>query len=254
MLAKIINKIRASIAQRELSKLPAFQVGREAIQFYWTGDSETTAGFSSDFVRREAEKMADEVIRIATSPDPRMANRERLAAQVTEYAAFLVLILDPAVPDPNKLRGRPGITGELSAHLLDLMDKDEGLREFMHGIDRPSSAEDASAIVHARFRVVHAWTHLFQMLRTAFDDLNHAEGKDWFRPFVAAMCAWRENIYRSNSGMPPSLPLLVTLCLSGWAECVTANVRYPDLEWHDRWKRTEKSEEEANLVSQLLAP
>jgi hypothetical protein len=175
-----------------------------------------------------------------------MANREQLAAQVFEYAKLQALVLNPEPsPDPTGLRGQPGITGELRAHALELVKKDKDLQEFMHGIDEPKGLDDVLSIFDARYRVIFAWAHVFHLLRVAFDDTNPAAGKDWFKPFVAVMCAWHEHHLRRTLGLPHSLPGsdsdadIASLALSGFLECVTSEARYPDLEWRQRLQKVE---------------
>lgn len=78
------------------------------------------------------------------------------------------------------------------------------------------------------------------MLRFAFDDVNHAEGKDWFKSFIAAECAWQEYRYRELLGMPPTFegPKSETwekaLKMSFFMQCVLEGARFPDLEWRER--------------------
>ena len=91
MLGKLINKIKTGVAVHQLNQLPAIQYGRQAIEDYWTGNREITKDFSAQMVTAQAEKMMNELIGIATSPDPRMANREKLTSCVIEYAQFQVL-------------------------------------------------------------------------------------------------------------------------------------------------------------------
>lgn len=194
MLGKLLEKVRTSIAIHRLNEMPAIQYGRQAIDTYWTGNRELITDFSEQLVKNHAEKMMEEVIKVATGPDPRMANREKLTNCIIEYAQFQVLVIDLSpTEDPTGLRGQPGITGELKARLFELAQKDKTLREFMYALDTPKDWDDVWNPVLMRYRLVFAWTHVFHTLRLAFDDLNRAEGKDWFRPYLATMCAWQEH-------------------------------------------------------------
>ena len=151
------------------------------------------------------------------------------------------MVIDPPpAEDLTGLRGQLGITGELKAHLLELAKKDKGLREFMHAFPTPKNVDDVWNPVRGRYLVVGAWAHLYQMLRFAFDDVNHAEGKDWFKLFVAAMCAWQEYEYRESLGMPPALEGSKTeswkkaMKMGAFMEFVLEGTRFPDLEWQER--------------------
>ncbi len=216
-------------------------IGRTAIETCWTGNHEVSKDFSDQFVKRVAEEMIEEVAKVVTSPDPRMANRERLTSCVIELAQFQVLVIDPPpAEDPTGLRGQPGITGELKAHLLELAQKDKGLREFMHAFPTPKSVDDVWNPVLGQYRINYAWTTVYHTLRLAFDDLNHAEGKDWFRPFVSAMCAWQEYLYRELLGMPPAFEGPETeaskkaMKMCYFSDFVLEGARFPDLEWCER--------------------
>lgn len=243
LLWKLIERFVSSPAVPQISEemKTTLDIGRTAIEKYWTGSQEVRKIFSDQFVKRIAEKMREEVVKVATSPNPWMTNREQLTSCVIELAQFQVLIIEPPpTEDLTGLRGQPGITGELMAHLLELIERDKGLREFMHAFPIPKSEEDAWKTVWGRCRIVAAWAHVYQMLRFAFDDVNHAEGRDWFKPFVAAECAWQEYQYRKLLGMPPALggpeeeTLKKALKMSLFMECVLEGARFPDLEWRER--------------------
>ena len=243
LLWKLIERFVAGPAVPQINDemKTALDIGRTAIETYWTGNHDVIKVFSDQFVKRIAEKMREEVIKVATSPDARMANRERLVSCVMELAQFQVLIIDPPpAEDPTGLRGQPGITGELKAHLLELAQKDKKLREFMHAFPTPKNAEDAWNTMWGQYRIVVAWAYVHQMLRFAFDDVNHAEEKDWFKPFVAAECAWQEYQYRELLDMPPALEggesevWKIALKMSFFSQCVLEGARLPDLEWRER--------------------
>lgn len=165
MLGKLFERIRTSIAIHRLNEMPAIQYGRRAIDTYWTGNREITKDSSEQMVKRQAEKMMEEVIKVANAPDPRMANRENLTNWILECAQFQVLVIDPPPAEgPTGLRGQPGITGELKARLFELAQKDKTLREFMHAFDTPKDWDDVWDPVLMRYRMAFAWTHVFQSL------------------------------------------------------------------------------------------
>lgn len=142
--------------------------------------------------------------------------------------------------------------------MLELAKKDKGLREFMHAFPTPKNVDDVWNPVRGRYRIVDAWAHLYQMLRFAFDDVNLAEGKDWFKPFVAAMCAWQECEYRELLGMPPALEGPKTeswkkaMKMAAFMEFVLEGSRFPDLEWQERGDEIVK-EQFRETMSRLMA-
>lgn len=258
---KLIERFVAGPATPQISydMKATLDIGRTAIETHWTGNHEVIKVFSDQFVKHHSEEMMEEVVKVATSSDPRMANRERLTSCVIELAQFQVLIIDPPpAEDPTGLRGQPGITGELKAHLLELAQKDKKLLEFMHAFPIPKNADDVWNPVWGRYRVVGAWTHVYQMLRFAFDDVNHAEGKDWFKPFVAAMCAHKEHEYRELLDMSPAFQGPKTeawkkaMKMGYFMEFVLNGARFPDLEWQERADAMVE-EQFKEAISRLLA-
>lgn len=238
MLGKIIEKINAHIVAYRLKQVPAIRIGRTSIMQYWKENPEVIRNFTKEVVDSAAANMMEDVIRVATSPDPRMANRKALADCVCEYAAWQVLIIEPPpTPDVTGLRGKPGITGELKAHLAELAEKDKHLQESLYEIDGPIDRNDLQSIMVHRNRVLWTWTQVYSQIRTVFDDLNRVKGKDWVEPFIAAMCAWHEYLYRALLGMPQVLgnsevdTFIHASSLSRFLDIVMSGVQYPDLEW-----------------------
>jgi len=240
MLGKIINKARTKYAVHRLNKMPTIQYGSKAIDTYWTGNHEIIKDFSVEFIEERGEYLMGEVIKIATSSDPKMVNREKLTNHVISYAQLQVLVIPPPpAEDQTGLRGQPGITGELKSRLLDLAQKDKTLREFMHGYDTPRTWDDVWNPVLLEYRWRNACINVFNQVRLAFDDVNFEKEKDWFKPFVAAMCASQEHHYRMSIGMPPSLPYsedemgatMYAVAMSTFSYRVMEGIRYPDIEW-----------------------
>jgi hypothetical protein len=249
MLSAIIDRVKSNLAIRQLRKLPAVATGRVLIEQAWTNKHEVIKDFTPEFVRRQAEKMMEEVVKIAVSADPRMANRTALADCVCEFARFQVLVIDPPpADDQTGLRGQLGITGELKPRLYELYQADKSLQEFLHGLDEPPKKwDDVWNPVLARFRMCHAWTHVFGALRLVFEDSNPASHKDWFRPFIAAMCGFQESTYRRSLGLPCAFgddfsADLKPLMLSTFTNCVLDGSRYPDLEWNNRMAEVERGD------------
>jgi hypothetical protein len=217
------------------------QVGRLAIERNWTHNTSVTQGFTERAIALQTENMMAGLTKVSSSPDPRMENRELLSEAVIEYAKLQVLLLDPyPMPDPTGFRGRPGITGELKSHLLELVDKDEYLRELLRELDSPKKLADVSDVILIRYRLMYAWTNVLQSLRLPLEDANLQDGKDWFRPYLAAICAWEEHQYRELIGMAPSLDDsdgdggMRARTMSLFVNYVTEGVRDPLATWQER--------------------
>jgi hypothetical protein len=245
MLRKLLDAVKGSVGG---SQSKGILIGRQGVAQYWTGNHEVTKDFTKEMIKDTAAQMMEEVAKVDNSADPRMANRKIFAKCVLNYAQFQVLIIDaPPAQDATGLRGKPGITGELKPHLMELADKDKSLREYLHGLPLavPLVRNEVWDAVLFRFRVMYAWAHVFHLLRAAYGDYNAAPGKDWFQPFVIAMCANQEHQYRQCLGLPPALVEAdfdadaQALIMSGFYNCVMSGARYPDLEWQDRLQRIE---------------
>jgi hypothetical protein len=258
MLGWLVEKMRTAHAIRTLRRDPLIQLARTAIAAAWT--AEVCKDFSPEFVQRQRGKMMEEAIRIAVAPDRRMANRERLVACVLEFAQFQVLVLPPEGEEikSGELRGQPGITGELKGHLLELARKDKRLQEFMHGFGNFSTWDEVWDAVLIRYRMCWAWAHFHQSLRSAVNDVNRAPGKDWYRPFVAAMCAWEEHHFRRAIELPPALGKgkvdaeLEALAYGTFLKSVTNGERYPDLDWRRFMESLETSNSDSSRWDRLL--
>ncbi|MGA7411057.1 MAG: hypothetical protein WBW33_11265 [Bryobacteraceae bacterium] len=160
--------------------------------------------FPPAFVKNAAEEMMEAVLKVAVSPDPRMANRERLTNYVLRKAQWQVLLIDPyPADDPTGLRGQPGITGGLKVKLLEVAQKDKDLKECLYGLGAdPLNLDDVEETVFFRYRLDHAWANIFDRLRDVYNDTNPATSKDWVRPYFTAMCGWEEIQFRETLRMP----------------------------------------------------
>lgn len=118
--------------------------------------------------------------------------------------------------------------------LFEIYQVSKYLQELLHGIgDTPKDWDDVWYPVLSRYLQVRGMTHVFHGLRSVFDDVNRAPGKDWFKPFLAAMCGWAEDQYREALGVPEVLPFLKPVQLCMFAQFVERGDQYPDLEWND---------------------
>ena len=152
---------------------------------------------------RLAREMYLEINRICNATNPAATCREQLVATMLWVASFQVLVIPPA-PEKDKsgLRGQPGVTGELGAHLEPLCRVDDELRSLVH---EQSDAEDAEALYRLiERRYWEAWWLLATLdaTRKALGD----ERDDWFYPFLHAACARQEHAYRWALELPPAFP------------------------------------------------
>ena len=98
----------------------------------------------SDFIDEDrrsklARELYLEIVGICNTTDPKTTCREQLVATMLWVASFQVLVIPPAPEeDVSGLRGEPGITGELRAHLVDICRRNDELRSEIHKQNRRS--------------------------------------------------------------------------------------------------------------------
>src|SRR5436309_161836 len=161
----------------------------------------------------------------------------------TEMAKYQVLVL-PSQSDSEEeitgLRGEPGITGELKAHLQEIAQKDKTIREFAAALDNPSPEELFDACLF-KYWVSGFLANLFQSTRVALGDYHPSVDKDWYRPFVAAICAWEEYNFRRAIGLPDVLATqdglgsMAALKYSIYANIVMSGTKYPNFESEEEY-------------------
>lgn len=249
MLSNVLRKLFTLSRGSTTKESTAIKFGRDAIRDYWTNNRDVSGSFSGSDIETFSAKLMDEVVKIASSPDPRMSNREKLASYVFDYSKFQVLLLKaPPDEDVTGLRGQPGITGELKAHCVELFERDKDLRSLLETGEGTLNQQNVLAAADTGYRLAFAGSHVFHLLRSAFADANVDPdcSRDWFRPFVAIMCSWHEAGFRRELKMPPSLPGSETeassaaMFLSGFWSCVLEGAQFPDREWRRRMESDEQ--------------
>lgn len=239
MFGWLADKIRTAAQVRKLRHDPVIAAASTIITAIWS-DGDLTRNFSSEFIQTQRLQMMERALEIAGAADRRMANRNHLTNSVLQLSQFQVLVIDPPpTPDPTRLTTCPGVTGTLKPQLLELVQKDKRLREFMHAFDHAVSFADVWDCVLFQYRISWAWAEFHQRLRTPLRDRNPSESRDWYRPFLVAMCAWEEHQYREALSWPSALTddpadaPLVALAYSTFMNHVMDGATYPDLAWRD---------------------
>lgn len=238
MLGKLIDSVVSGFVTRRLNELPVIRRAKAVIDTYWDGVHLISKDFSQKTIDEERAYLMDEAISITTSPDPLMANRKKLVNEVFVHAKYQVLVLEPApAPDPTGLRGKRGITGELRAHLVEIAEKNDDLRELMHGSAPSINWDNAWNLVLMRYRVTWVRARLHNEIRFALDDVNPQEDRDWFAPLLESQCAYQEAQLRKEIGLPsalsdcPTTAMLEETKLFAFARLANEGARYPDLEF-----------------------
>lgn len=245
MLSKLFDNFKAHRVLRTLEKNPVYEVALAAVR-ETLADSSTGLGkhASQKFKEELAERLIQDVGEIVTAQNPIMANREKLASYVLEMAKYQVLIL-PSPAESEKettgLRGGPGVTGELKAHLKQIAEQDKDISELAWSLNNPTHQDLYEACLF-KYWIGALMANVLQRTRIALGDYHPSPEKDWYRPFVAAMCAWEEHNYREAIGLPDVLATQddygsnAGLKYSTFLNTVMSGAKYPNFEWEQNFK------------------
>ena len=245
-----LKSIFSYAKEKALQRRRIIDYGVLFINKYWFQNHEFIKDFPPEFVEKQGEIIWKELDEIANSPNPFMANREKLSSWLCEATRFMVIVAinPPPDEDTSGLRGQLGITGELQSHLLELYKVSQGFREgLLRGFSgaKPQNYDDVWDMALAHYRSAISAAQIFMGLRVAFDDYNKDVEQDWYRPFLAAMCSQWERIYRNELGIPSAFDKtygIESLLLALFQKHVEEGARYPDLEWQNAITDIEKGD------------
>lgn len=237
----IEEKVPPPLPDNSSKRYFAISTGELAIKRCWTDNEQIRRSFSTEFVKQHAENMMEEIIKISTSVNPRMANRAKLSQYLRQASRLQVLIIDPPpAMDETELRGQIGIAGELKAKLCDLYLADDSFKEFFREVGMiPNTWTDMWPPVWSMYKQMFAYMQVFQVLRLAFDDFVREPGTDWYRSYWAAMCGSWECRYRLSLGMKSPLSdkclfvSMIPTLLSTFDNCVLSGTEHPNLAWEE---------------------
>jgi hypothetical protein len=246
MLQALRDRLQARKTLQALERHPTYSVAigylRDTLNDISQGlgqyaDQETKGVITS--------QMINEVTKIITSPDPIAANRHEVCNMVIDMARWQVLVLPPASEQPNdptKLRGRPGITGELYSHLEQIAKVDKDVKELACKVGCEGLDELKDTILLRYWRAVLN-ANVINRVRIQLGDCHSISEKDWFRPFVEAMCAVEEARYRKQLGLPDVLTQsdsygdIAPLKYSTFMNFVLDPAcKFPNLAWEDHYQ------------------
>lgn len=239
MLGTLVDYVKAFFAVRALENHPVYAAAIRHIRETFADQSKGLGKYATQKFRDDlVQRLLREVGEVVTAPNPVMANREKLASYVLGLAKYQVLIL-PAPTEPEEettgFRGKPGITGELKAHLKEIAEKDKDIKEFAWSLGSPTSQQLYEACVF-KCIVFGFEANLFHCTRIALGDHHPSLEKDWYRPFVDAMCAWEEYNLRKLIGLPGVLAPIAAIKYFTFLNIVMGGAKYPNFEWEEHYK------------------
>jgi len=181
------------------------------------------------------------ISKICDARDPVTACREKFAAIVLKLASYQVLVIPPEPEnDPSGLRGQPGISGELAAHLDELFEKNDGLRSAKFHAPGSKSGQDNYRLVQKWYWETYWWLETLNTTRSELGD--SIADKDWFRPFLHAACAHHEHVYRWELDLSPAFEASIageaSTAYSMFADIVLSGAKDPAVEWRNYYRQS----------------
>ncbi len=178
---------------------------------------------------------------ICNAFDPVAACREKLAATVLKFASFQVLVIPPPPEsDPSDLRSQPGITGELTEHLMQIAENNDELRSELYGKVDTLTFDSVWEAVQRSYWQSYWFLETFNAARIELGDYN--DEHDWFMSFKHAACANYEHIYRREIELPSAfdenLVSIAPTAYSIFTDIVLSGAEDPELEWRDYYKNS----------------
>lgn len=186
-----------------------------------------------------ARQLFLEINEICNAFDPISACREKLAKTMIRFASYQVLVIPPAPEaDPSDLRSQPGISGELTEHLVQIAESNYELRSELYGTKDVPNFESIWESVQKSYWQSYWFLETFNAARIELGD--YYDERDWFLPFKHAACANYEHIYRREINLPPALEediaSVAPTAYSIFTDIVLSGAEDPAAEWRDYYK------------------
>lgn len=196
--------------------------------------------FVDDATRKSlARELFLEINEICNAFEPVAACREKLARTMLKFASYQVLVIPPAPEaDPSDLRTQPGITGELTQHLVRIAENNSELRSELYGTAEEPDFDSIWESVQRSYWKTYWFLETFNAARIELGD--YKKDRDWFMSFKHAACANYEHIYRRESDLPPAfdeeLAEIAPTAYSIFTDIVLAGGDDPRQEWCEYYK------------------
>lgn len=250
LIGKWFKARREAKQLAEMLKNPFLLALRTAVEAYWQHQPGVSNQFSQETLDRIGGQLVDEGLAIAQSENPAMENRKRLCDAVLEAARLQVLIMPPPPEeDVTGMRGKLGVSGELKARMIEIVQADKDLRGWFDANQWPYETwDEVWNPVLVRYFIVLSRANVLSALRKELGDFPKGR-PDWYPLFLQTQCAYYEFEYRERIGMPPSLPEvegwagMTSLKYSLFVNCVSEGAQYPDDDWRERCRRIESRED-----------
>ncbi len=180
-----------------------------------------------------------EINGICNAADPIVACRDKLVNMMLRFASYQVLIIPPAPEkDPSGLRGQPGITGELKARLVEVVQKNDSLRTEMYEATESRSYDALWKVLQRSYWQSNWFLRTFDAARVELNDVE--KDHDWYYLFTHAACANQEHVYRWELDMPQAfaedVAKTASFAYAIFSDIVLSGDENPVTEWRDYHK------------------
>jgi hypothetical protein len=194
-----------------------------------------------EWVAGQWQLIEEELNVIVAAPFPMMKCRECLTNHIIVMCRYWVLAMKPPPePEESGFRGQPGITGELYPRLVEIVRRNEHVRDALRGLNiiHPDW-DDVYSYSLQKYQQMFYRTMAVDKMRITIGDFGKG-ADDWLRPYLHAMCAYQEATYRNELGMPSALGeskgfTIVALQYSTFMNMVLNGEEYPDRTWRQSY-------------------
>jgi hypothetical protein len=252
MFKNLIHNFKARKLARGINNHPIYGLVVGMLRSTLADNSNGLGKYASEKTRQTIlAQVLGETEKILISPNPVMANRERLTATMLSFAKWQVLVLPSASEEsvePTGLRGKPGVTGELKPHVSTLAKTDKDLKELVFELSPHATEADLRDSILFRYWRAANDLNVWNAVRMVLGDCHPDGVKDWFHPFVASACAWEEHLFRQQLGLADviaeqdSYGTIAALKHSTFMNFVLDGSRYPTFEWEEHYKKPSESD------------
>jgi hypothetical protein len=197
--------------------------------------------FDREWKQKQWQLIEEDLSEIVNASIPMMLCRERMTEHIIVMCRYWVLVMKPPPkPEASGFRGLPGITGELYPHLVEIARINEHVRDALRGVNTiHPDLDDVYNYALFKYQQMFFRMSAVNYMRITIGDC--AKGMDdWLRPYLHAMCAYQEGMYRHELGMPSALGdsrgmTINALAYSGFMNGVLRGEEYPDVSWRNHF-------------------
>ncbi len=211
-----------------------------------------TEPFFSDLPAEDRERLR---IKILEQVRHNLAKENTVAAVRNAWAHLVILVsnFNVLIAEGEYVMFE-GISGELQSRIPELAEKDDDLKKYFEGLEKPPSTprqmlEEIGNCVFVR----NLQLQTYDAMRIFLGDYDKDRKKDWLRPFLVSQQIFIEWSYRKTLGMPTNIPgddkdapfnherpfepsFYKALMHSRWPEFLEAGHKNPRLVWEQEWE------------------